>query len=314
MPSIAVLGANGFIGRNLVTALAANQENEIVAFDRFSDYQRSSSHPFDDFENVTIKAGDFFNRQDVTDAIDGADYVFHLVTATTPASSDNDPFIDVDTNVKSSVELFDICTQTGVKKVIFLSSGGTVYGDIDSNMISELEVPAPRSPYGIGKLTIEHYLRYFKFTRGLDYIVYRVANPYGPGQNIHGQQGVIPIFMHRLLTGQPITVYGDGTMVRDYLYIDDLINMIVGSYDKDNQYSEYNLGSGAGSSVNELITAIEEGSGKQFTKEHVGIPPTFVTSSVLDSNRFYKEFGLRPQLELKDGIMRTWDYVQEIEQ
>lgn len=312
MSKLVIFGANGFIGKNLVAELAKDTSNEIIAFDRFTDYQHSSQHPFEDLPNVLITIGDFFNRADLSKALEGADYVFHLVTATTPATSNNDPFIDLETNVKATIELLDLCAQYKIKKVIFPSSGGTVYGDLDSETIAEDVIPRPRSPYGIGKLTIEHYLRYFKFSANLDYIVYRIANPYGPGQNIHGKQGVIPIFMHGFLTGEEITVYGDGDMMRDYIYIDDLVNMIVSSYDRPNAFSEYNLGSGFGRTVNELVTAIEACSGTAPTIKHVPTPQTFVQRSVLDIGRFVEEFGAEPKTSFEDGIRKTWKYVKEI--
>lgn len=311
MANIIVFGANGFIGRNLVRALAATKADSIVAFDKFSAYQRDSSHAFESHPNVKVMIGDFFNRGDITNALKDMDYVFHLVSATTPVTSNNDPLIDI-TNIKGSIELFDACVKAGVKKVVFISSGGTVYGDIDSEKIDELTLPAPHSPYGIGKLTIEHYLRYFQYVSGLKYVVYRVANPYGPGQNIHGKQGVIPIFMHQFLTDSPITIYGKGDMIRDYLYVDDLIEMITTSYAKDTKHPEYNVGSGHGSSVNELVAAIEKCSGIRVPKRHSPTPPTFVRRSVLDINRFVGEFGVKPRTSLEEGIKKTWNYVKEI--
>lgn len=312
MTKIVVLGANGFIGQHLTKALAADDTNEIVAFDRFSEYQDGNEHPFTQLANVEVVAGNFFNRDEVAAVLDGTAYVFHFISSTNPATSNSDPFIDIDTNVRSTVELLQLCVDHQVKKVIFPSSGGTVYGDIDSVAINEQTVPAPRSPYGIGKLTIEHYLRYFKFTSGLDYIIYRVANPYGPGQNIFGKQGVIPIFMHKFLVHEPLTIYGDGSMVRDYIYIDDLIKMMVGSYKSDNKHPVYNLGSGTGESVNQIVDAIEKCTGSIADKTYLDTPPTYIHRSVLDIQQFVNEFGLQPEVSLEEGIARTWDYVKNI--
>lgn len=313
MSKIVVFGAGGFIGKHLVEALAATSSNEIVAFDRFSKYQTGVEQPFRGLINVRVISGNFFNREEVASALAGdVDFVFHLISSTNPAASNKDPFIDIDTNVRSSVELLELCVENGVKKIIFPSSGGSVYGDVDENLLREDVLPLPRSPYGIGKLTIEHYLRYFKFSTGLNYVVYRIANPYGPGQNIYGKQGVIPIFMHKFLTKEPLVVYGDGSMVRDYIYIDDLINMILASYSKPNHFSEYNLGSGTGESVNELIAAIEKCSGSSIGKEHVEVPSTFVQKSVLDISRFSNEFGEIPFTPLEEGMRRTWEYVKQL--
>lgn len=311
MAKVVVFGADGFIGKHLVKKLSESSDN-IVAFDRFSQYKTGLDHPFHELPNVNIVAGDFFNRDDLASALDGADYVFHLVSTTNPASSNDDPFVDIDTNVRGSVQLFELCVEKGVKKVIFPSSGGTIYGDIDSPMIGETTAPEPRSPYGIGKLTIEGYLRYFNFTSGLEYIVYRVANPYGPGQNIYGKQGVIPIFMHRFLNKEPLTIYGDGSMIRDYIFIDDLVDMIVGSYKKDSNYRIYNLGSGMGKSVNQIVEAIESCTNQSAEKVTLDTPQTFVDKSVLDISRFIDEFGITPKISLEEGVLRTWNYVQEV--
>lgn len=313
MSRLVVLGADGFIGRHLIGALAKNSKLEIVAFDRFSAYQNGEKHFFEDLDNVQIIAGNFFNRSDVESILEKDDYVFHLISSTNPASSNDDPFIDIDTNIRSSVELFELCVQKDIKKVMYFSSGGTVYGDIDSGKINENTAAQPRSPYGIGKLTIESYLRYFKFAHGLDYIVYRIANPYGPGQNIFGKQGVVPIFMHRFLTKSDITVFGDGEMIRDYLYIDDLVAAIIGSYAISNKYSEYNIGSGIGTSVNQLISAIESVVGSTIPKEYKETPATYVEKSVLDNSRFTQEFNILPTVALTDGIGRTWEYVKSLE-
>jgi UDP-glucose 4-epimerase len=312
MAKIVVLGADGFIGKHLVKRLAANKSDKVIAFDRFSAYKATGTEPFADLPNVEIMTGNFFNRGDLYEALYRADYVFHLISATTPAASSYDPFMDIDTNVRPTIELFELCVEQKVKKLVFLSSGGAVYGDISQDVVKETDLPAPRSPYGIGKMTIEHYLRYFKDAAGLDYVIYRVANPYGPGQNIHGRQGVIAIFLHSYLVHNPITVLGDGTMVRDYLYIDDLISMIIGSYRKHQQHSEYNLGSGMGISVNELIEAIEDYTGQPAIKLHDELPATYVQKSVLDISRFVAEYNIKPTIDLKRGIGKTWDYVKEL--
>lgn len=311
MSKIVIFGGDGFIGRHLVKKLSSFSD-EIYVFDRFSSCQTGSEHPFSELPNVQIIPGDFFNRDEVSAVLKNARYVFHLVSSTNPATSQNDPLIDIDTNIRSSVELFQLCVENGVKKVIFSSSGGTVYGNVDSDQIDENSIPRPISPYGIGKLTIENYLRYFKHTHNLDYVVYRIANPYGPGQNIYGKQGVIPIFMRHHVTDEPITVYGDGSMMRDYIYIDDLISMIVGSYNKDSRQEIYNIGSGKGTSINDLISAIETCSNKPIYKNNIDSPPTYIQNSVLDIKNFVDEFGIKPEISLKDGIERTWNYVKEI--
>jgi UDP-glucose 4-epimerase len=311
MSKILVIGGNGFIGKNLVKRLAGDASNDIVVVDRFSE-DTSLVASFADNNNVTCIQGDFMNREDMQNALNGMEYVFHLVSTTTPATSNNDPNIDIETNIRGGVQLFELCSVAGIKKVVFISSGGTVYGDVAAESIPETTAPQPRSPYGIGKLTLEHYLRYFKSSAGLDYIVYRVANPYGPGQNIYGKQGVIPIFMRQFLQHEPITIYGDGSMVRDYIYIDDVSEMIATTYASENRHSEYNLGSGTGESVKEIVEAIESCAGYEAEKLYVDTPASFIHKSVLNMSRFTDEFSIKPQVDLQTGLLRTWEYVKTL--
>jgi UDP-glucose 4-epimerase len=216
----------------------------------------------------------------------------------------------MDTNVRSSIQLFELCVKNKVKKVIFLSSGGTVYGDIDSSRITEDSVTKPKSPYGIGKLTIENYLRYFNVTHGLKYIVYRIANPYGPHQNIYARQGVIPIFIQHILDSLPLTVFGDGGMLRDYIYVEDVAKMICKSYALDNKHGEYNIGSGVGKSVNELIKLLSDTTGIEPNITYEDKPASYVNASVLDNGRFLREFGEFQMTNLDDGLRRTLEYVK----
>jgi UDP-glucose 4-epimerase len=312
-PECLVIGADGFIGRHLVKDLVS-RGYAVRAFDRYKDYAAGATHDQGSPEMVELFPGDFLNRNDLTDALDGVKYVFHLVSMTNPSVSANDPFIDIDTNVRGSIELFELCSNSdSVKKVIFFSSGGTVYGEQATPLLHE-ELPLrPQSPYAIGKAAIEYYLRYFKKVNNLDYIVYRIANPYGPGQNILAKQGVIPIFLHHLIKNEPVTVLGDGSMIRDYLYISDVTRMIAETFSKNNEFDVYNIGSGGGKSVNDLIRSIESVTGKTFKVNHLEQPPTFVHRSVLDTSRIEKEFGVKPEVSLDEGMQRTWDYVKGIE-
>ncbi len=310
--NIIVFGGGGFIGKHLVEKLALRSERSITVFERPKSDASIQDNPFAHLENVKVIHGDFMSRDDVKSALHNQEYVFHLVSTTNPAASDKDPFIDIDTNVRSSIQLLDICAELGIKRVLFPSSGGSVYGDTTNEECREEDVPMPKSPYGIGKLTIENYLRYYKQTSGLDSITYRVANPYGPGQSPYGRQGVIPIFMKLVLEGKALTVYGDGSMIRDYIYIGDLVDMIEYSFDKDHQYDIYNLGSDKGVSVNDIIEEIRRCSNTEIAIEHKEIPSSFVHKNTLSIRRFLDEFDVYPNTNLDDGIKTTWSYVKDV--
>lgn len=305
MANCLVLGANGFLGSHLVDSLAARGHN-IRAFDRFDDQETR----FDQNDLIEIIDGEFLNVKDLEDAVNGIDYVFHLVSTTTPISSTENPMVEIDTNIRFSVELFQKCVEAKVKKVIYTSSGGSVYGESNSLKPNENSVTKPISPYAIGKLTIEKFLNYFYHQNRLESISYRIANPYGPRQSLHSRQGVIPIFMHHLIANEPIMLYGDGSMVRDYIFVKDAVQMIANSFEK-NSYSLYNLGSGEGHSISEIIDAIESVTELKFKIETVDAPKTFVHTNTLDINRYKSEFTNLNLTPLIEGIDQTWDYIKK---
>lgn len=307
MAKCLVLGANGFIGSHLVDQLRA-ANHEVRAFDRF----RDDTVRFNADPAIDVVSGDFLNRNDLHTALEGMEYVFHFISTTTPITSDADPLIDVETNIRMSIELLQECTEsTSVKRVIFASTGGAIYGLNSSELTSEEITPLPISPYAIGKLTIEHYLRYFEKKHCLSSLVYRISNPYGTRQNPQHKQGVIPIFLKQLADGEPLTIMGDGTMVRDYLYVEDVAALITNSFQQA-KANLYNLGSGHGVSVNDLVAVMQSVTGKQIQQSQVAVPPTFVEKIVLDTSKFEHEFNQKPATSLEDGIKKTWDYISTL--
>lgn len=309
MANCLVLGANGFIGSHLVDTLS-KKGHFVRCFDRYKSDNYRFTEPLKG--NVEVYSGDFLNRSSLYEALDDIDYVFHFISTTNPLVSDSDPFIDIETNIKMSVELFSLCAERNVKRVIFASTGGAIYGNVDTNKpLSEETLPHPLSPYAIGKLTIENYLNYFARKHNLSGTTVRISNPYGPRQNILSGQGVIPIFLNKVRLGEPITVYGDGGMVRDYIYIDDLVEMIVSVMGSQPEFPVYNLGSGSGHSVNELVSTIERVTGKKVQRDYRPAPATYVDRVVLDNSRYTKEFKIKPKTSFEQGIKRMWAYVQD---
>jgi UDP-glucose 4-epimerase len=303
MSKCLVLGANGFLGSHLVDHLVG-AGHDVRAFDRYPDDKAR----FEPSQKVEKVAGNFLNRQDLADALEGVEYVFHFISTTTPISSDNDPLIDVETNIRMSIELLQECVNKGVKKVVFASTGGAIYGLNSSENVGETIVPQPVSPYAIGKLTIEHYMRYFAKKHGLQGLVYRISNPYGERQSLAAKQGVIPIFLQHIAKDEPITILGDGSMVRDYIYVKDVARLITDSFESASQ-DLYNLGSGSGHTINQIVDVMKQVVGQDFKIEHRENLATFVDKIVLNPNRFIEEFNLRPEVSLEDGINATWQYV-----
>ena len=308
MANCLVLGADGFIGSHVVDALG-KAGHKVRAFDRLKSpvpLNLPTDHP-----NIQLCPGDFLNRHDLDVALEDMQYVFHFVSTTNPAASAKDPLIDVDTNIRMSVVLMQLCVEHNVKRLIFPSTGGAIYGRDLSRPLRENDLAAPVSPYGIGKLAIEGYLRYFNQSHGLDTLVFRLANAYGERQNVVGSQGAIPIFLNLIEQGLPIKVFGDGTMVRDYVHISDLVGMIVGAFDGHHQFDTYNVGSGVGVSLNELIDSLKQVTRGDVKVEYLPARPTDVQHVVLDTARYAKEFGKPQMMSLAQGLEETWHYVVE---
>ncbi|HMI09807.1 MAG TPA: NAD-dependent epimerase/dehydratase family protein [Candidatus Saccharimonadales bacterium] len=302
-----VLGANGFIGSHLVDSLAKKGYN-VRAFDRFS----SGNVIFNQYDNIEMFPGNYLNTDDLKNALKDIDYVFHFISTTTPASAENDPIIDIDTNIRMSVELFRMCVELGVKRVIFASTGGAIYGNSNGDEPhKEEDTPFPVSPYAIGKLTIEHYLRYFRVKHKLDSVTFRISNPYGERQPFHRKQGVIPIFLENIYRELPINVMGDGSMVRDYIYVKDLTDMITDVFEKPLMNHTYNLGSGEGKSVNDIVDAIEQVLHKKALIKHSETPSTFLPKVILDTSRFVSEFSETPVTSLHEGVAATYNYIKQ---
>lgn len=303
MARCVVIGANGFLGSHLVDALAS-ANHDVTAFDRFS----SAGPTFT--SDVRQLPGDFLNDADLRDAVAGQDYVFHFLSTTTPASAEGDPTMDIRTNVIQTVELLEASVRAGVSHVYFASTGGAIYGPEGRDAHCETDRALPISPYGIGKLGIEHYLHYFARKYGLVGTSLRISNPYGTRQRPNRRQGFIPIALRQLALGRPIVRFGDGSMVRDYLYIDDLIAMVLPMVGAETEFDLYNIGSGHGTSITEVLDAIARVTGREPEIEERPVPATFVERAVLDLSRYAAEFTLPTLTPLDEGVARTWREIE----
>ncbi|MCU1523848.1 MAG: hypothetical protein JWO18_742 [Microbacteriaceae bacterium] len=304
MARAVVIGANGFIGSHLVDALAS-EGHEVTAFGRFS-----SPRPKYSAHGVRMIRGEFLNRADIDGLVEGAEIVFHFLSTTSPATAESDPTLDIRTNVVQSVELFDACVAAGVENVYFASTGGAIYGPQGKESYVETDRTEPVSPYAIGKLSIENYLRYFEVMHGLRSTTLRISNPYGTRQPLHRQQGLIPIALRQIAAGEPVMRYGDGSMIRDYLYVEDLVRMITRMVGQPHRHSTYNLGSGVGHSVTEILDSLHRVTRIDFDIIERPVPATFVDRVVLDTERYWDEFGVVELTPLDEGIRRTYEEIR----
>lgn len=305
MADALVLGGNGFIGSHLVDSLVADG-HRVTVFDRFSAGVPTETRP-----GVVCFAGDFMDRSSIDEAVADQDWVFHVLSTTSPATAQADPTLDLRTNVLQSVELFSACVEAEVEHVYFASTGGAIYGPQERTEFSETDRALPVSPYGIGKLAIENYLRYFSAVHGLRSTSLRISNPYGTRQHPDRKQGFIPIALRSIIEGRPVVQVGDGSMVRDYILVDDLVAMITRLTRQTPQHEVYNLGSGRGATVAEVLEAMRTVTGIDFAVERREKPSTFVDHSVLNVDRFTAEFGIMALTPLDEGIRETYTEMLE---
>lgn len=301
MAKALVIGANGFIGSHLVDALVADG-HDVSAFDRFS----GGAEPTYSSDGVTLLRGEFLSRTDIDSAVRGKDLVFHFLSTTSPATAEADPTLDIRTNVAQTVELLESSAQAGVGHFYFASTGGAIYGPQGKASYSENDRALPVSPYGIGKLTIEHYLHYFRTMHGLDSTSFRISNPYGTRQRPHKKQGLIPIALRQVVAGESVVRLGDGSMVRDYIYVADAVRMITKVVGVEREFDLYNIGSGTGYSINDVFDSIRRVTGLDFGIDDRPAPPTFVDRVVLDVERYSEEFGAPSVVALDDGVRETF--------
>lgn len=300
-----IFGGNGFIGSNLSEELV-KQGYDISIFDNFQSGTENLNNIID---KIDIIKGDFFSDTDINNALDNIDYVFHYISTTTPATAKN-PIYDIESNIIRSVKMFQIAIDNNVKKIIFSSSGGTIYGDKPNIPCKETDCTYPVSPYAISKLAIEKYLHYFDYLYGLDYTILRYSNPYGERQNPLGKQGVIPIFLNKIKNCENPVIYGDGSMVRDYIYIKDAINATIAVLEKKTNEKIFNIGSMEGTSINELVNIMSEVTSRKIVSEYIE-NTNYIPKIILDISRIKKEVGWEPTVDIHEGIKRTWQWIND---
>ena len=252
--------------------------------------------------------GDFANRKDVTDAIAECDVVFHLISTTLPKNSNDNPIYDVETNLVPTLGLLEAARIGKVKRVVFASSGGTVYGRPIQTPIAETHPTNPICAYGITTLAIEKYRQLYHSLHGLDYLVLRLANPFGEGQRPDAAQGAVSVFMNRALSDIPIEIWGDGTVVRDYVHVSDVTNAFLRAVNYDGDCRVMNIGAGHGHSINALLDVMEEVLGRPITRYNRPARGFDVPVNVLDSSQARTQLGWEARVPLREGLIRTLDW------
>ncbi len=307
---ILIFGGGGFIGSTIADRLLLNwHELRIFERPRVMPYRK-----FAESERVEWITGDFSSAHDVSDAIYGMDVVLHLVSTTLPKSSNDDPIYDVQSNVVATLQMLNAMVAQKVYKIVFISSAGTVYGNPTYLPIDEKHHTDPLVSYGITKLAIEKYLQIYSYFHGIRGLTLRVANPYGERQRVETAQGAVGVFLHHAIKDIPIEIWGDGSVTRDYIHVSDVAEAFVRAVEYSGAKSCFNISSGNGTSVNELIDMLEEVLGKPIERRYLPGRQFDVPVSILSNDLARNELEWAPSISMRDGIARTVKWMKlEIE-
>lgn len=292
-----ILGAAGFIGRNLVEALMKQNGAELTLFDR-----NEIVYPVDEACPCRTVTGTFDLDQDFLRLTKDIDVVYHLISTNVPGNSNaqiEKGFVD---NVVTTMRLLEACAANKVGKVMFISSGGTVYGTGAERPLREEDPLDPISAYGLQKLTIEKTLYLYRYLYNLDYRIVRLANPYGKYKKVNGVQGVVNTFVQKAVRGEQLSVFGDGKVVRDYIHIDDAIGAILRIEGYDGSCRVFNVGSGTGHSINDILGMIEKIMGRKLEVQYQPSRKADVPVNVLNIERYENCFGPFCVTPLEEGI------------
>ena len=301
---ILVLGGSGFLGSHIVDKFLA-ERHDVCVYDLYPERFRRSP------KGIKFYTGDFGNVGALDELIStGFDAVIHCVSTTTPKSSNESPEFDIQSNVIGTLYLLDICVKHKVGKLVFMSSGGTVYGDIGSlDVVDESHAVKPMCSYGVSKLTIEHYLDVYKHLRGLDYVALRLSNPFGERQSPLRALGALTVFLHRTLKGQNVEVWGDGGVTRDFIYVGDVASAVYLA--TTNPISGvFNVGTGTGLSLRDILREIAETVGREPTVDWLPSRSFDVPRIVLDATRLKKATHWHCETPLRDGVAITADWLR----
>lgn len=301
---ILVTGGAGFIGSHLVDYLVS-KKHRLVVIDDLSLGSKRNLNPKAKFYKLDIQSKQIkgiFRKEEF-------DFVFHLAAQINVRKSVADPLFDARVNILGSLNLLENSRSYGIKKFIFISSGGAMYGDTKKIPTSESHPAKPVSPYGVSKYATEKYLHYYQNEFGLDYTILRYANVYGPRQNPEGEAGVIAIFLSRLMQNKQPIINGDGKQTRDYVYVKDVVAATTLALRKKG--AVFNVGTGRETNVVDLLKKIIK-LGEFTAKEKHGLAVRGEQKrSCLDSSKIKKEWGFQPKYCLIEGITETLKWFKE---
>ncbi|MDH3251363.1 MAG: GDP-mannose 4,6-dehydratase, partial [Ignavibacteria bacterium] len=301
-----VTGGAGFIGSHIVDAYV-KLGHEVAIVDNFSTGRESNINPA-----ATVYEADVRDAARINEIFERERFevVNHHAAQMDVRRSVTDPVFDASVNIIGVLTLLEACLKHGVRRFLFASSGGAIYGDQDYFPADEKHPTRPISPYGVAKLTTEQYLFYYYTVHGIRSVALRYANVYGPRQNPHGEAGVVAIFTTRMLKGEQPLINGDGKQTRDYVFVGDVVQAnILGLNQKE--FDCFNIGTGIETDVNELFITIRNALSSPAEERHGPGKPGEVTRSVLDHSKVKRVLGWKPSVPLSEGLRRTVEYFKD---
>lgn len=305
MKKCLVLGGAGFLGIHLCKNLC-EQGYEVTVYNRSSTRLDSLKKRF---PQICILEEDFSIQNNFEEILMNIDIVFHLISTTNP--SNINVLYDFESNVLPSIRLLDACARKQIRKFIYFSSGGTVYGVPRHVPIDEGHRTEPISPYGIHKLAVEKCIEYYGRSYDLDFTILRISNPYGEAQDPFANQGVIAVFLAKALLGQPIEIWGNGSVIRDYIFVQDVIDACMRVINYKGNRKIFNIANGKGYSLDELIYIIQKQIKKIVDVKYLEGRVQDVPANILDISLAEKELGWQPHMCLEKGINRmieAWNF------
>ena len=302
MKKILLLGGAGFIGSNL-TEFLVNANKKVIVFDRKKAHWKNLEH----FTNkIKIIKGDFNDSKTLEKIFseNQIEIVIHLVSSAVPSTPLND--VIESNELVFTMKLIDTMLKNKINKIIYISSGGTTYG-MNGEAINKEDSPTkPITFYGWLKVTIENYIQTCGRIYNLNYLILRVSNPYGKNQNILGNLGLIAVTLGKILYNKPMEVWGDGKIIRDYIYIDDVCKATLMLIEKNKWNNIYNIGSGEGSSINKVLQVIKKISGIKFKIEYKNGRKVDIPVNILDISKLKNDIPLFTLTSLEDGVKKYW--------
>ena len=308
MAKILVTGGAGFIGSHVVDLFVANGY-DVVIVDDLSTGRTSNINPAAKFYQVDIRSP---RLREVFET-ERPDYVSHHAAQMDVRRSVAQPLFDADTNVLGSINVLECAREFEVKHLIYISTGGAVYGEPEYLPCDEGHPINPICPYGASKHTVEHYLYMYNINYGLNYTVLRYPNVFGPRQDPHGEAGVVAIFTGRMLAGDPIMINGDGEQTRDFVYVGDCAKGNLLALTVDHKPGIYNLGWGRPTSINELTDVLVKITDYKLPVKHGPAKVGETMHIYLDASKVKSDLGWEPTVSLEEGLSKTVEYFQASE-